>query len=64
MRGLIQAMSGKQPDRTATAAAIGYARDDLASFATLMHRRFELAALHRAIIEQLERVEHGEIDNL
>jgi hypothetical protein len=27
-------------------------------------RRFELAALHRAIIEQLERVERGDIDRL
>jgi hypothetical protein len=51
-------------NRTATQAAIAFARDDLASFATLMHRRFDLAALHRAIIEQLERVQRGEIDRL
>jgi len=29
-----------------------------------MHRRFELASLHRAIIEQLERVECGKIDRV
>ena len=57
-------MSGKQPDRTATQAAIDFARSDLASFATLMHRRFELTRHCRLIIEQLERVERGEIDRL
>jgi len=50
--------------RTATQSAIELSRGDLACFATLMHRRFELASLHQAIIEQLERVERGEIDRL
>jgi hypothetical protein len=57
-------MSGKHLDRTAIQAAIGFACDDLASFATLMHRRFEFTRHHRLIIEQLERVERGEIDRL
>lgn len=57
-------MAKQDRSRTATDAAIAFARDDLASFATLMHRRFELARHHRSIIEQLERVERGEIDRL
>ena len=36
----------------------------LACFATLMHRRFDLAPLHQQIIEQLERVEAGTVDRL
>ena len=57
-------MAKQDRSRTATDAAIAFARDDLASFATLMHRRFELTRHHRLIIEQLERVERGEIDRL
>ena len=40
------------------------ARGDLACFATLTHRRFDLAPLHQQIIEQLKRVEAGVIDRL
>jgi hypothetical protein len=60
----IRRTAGEPQDRTPTEAAIAFARADLASFATLMHRRFELTRHHRLIIEQLERVERGEIDRL
>jgi predicted phage terminase large subunit-like protein len=47
-----------------TEAARELARRGLAPFATLMFRRFELAAHLRMVIRQLERVERGEIDRL
>jgi predicted phage terminase large subunit-like protein len=57
-------MASKQPDRTATQAAIAFAREDLASFSTLAWPKFELAHHHRAIIERLEAVERGDISRL
>jgi predicted phage terminase large subunit-like protein len=50
--------------RTAASHAIEFSRSDLACFATLMRRRFEIAPLHQQIIEQLERIESGAIDRL
>lgn len=47
-----------------TQRAVDLARADLACFATLMHRRFDIAPLHRLLIEKLERVERGDIDRL
>jgi hypothetical protein len=47
-----------------TNQAVELARGDLVCFATLLHRRFDLAPLHQRIIEQLERVEAGTIDRL
>jgi hypothetical protein len=42
----------------------GHGARGLASFATLVYRRFELAAHLRTVIRQLERIERGEIDRL
>lgn len=56
-------VSPKKPATTRTQALIK-ARGSLASFATLMYTRFEVAAHHRKIIDALEKVERGEIDRL
>src|SRR5580704_11953978 len=40
------------------------AKSSLISFTEYTYRRYETAAIHRQIAEQLERVERGEIDRL
>jgi hypothetical protein len=44
--------------------AIALARADLAAYSAAMWPRFEMAPHHRMIIDELERVERGEIDRL
>jgi predicted phage terminase large subunit-like protein len=51
--------------KTTTAdAAMALARTDLACYCAIAWHRFELAHHHRLIIDQLERIERGEIDRL
>jgi len=44
--------------------AIELARADLAAYASAMWPPFQLASHHRTIIDQLERIERGELDRL
>jgi hypothetical protein len=52
----------KQHQRDGLQKAVDLARGDLACFATLMHRRFEIAPPHGLLIEKLKSVERGDID--
>lgn len=45
-------------------SALALARADLAAYATAMWPPFELARHHRLVVEELERIERGEIDRL
>jgi predicted phage terminase large subunit-like protein len=47
-----------------TLEAIEKARTDLAIYASLMWPPFELARHHKLLVEELERVERGEVDRL
>jgi hypothetical protein len=60
--GRTKTRGAKAPNPTEAAREL--ARHGLASFATLVYRRFELAAHLRMVIRQLERIERGEIDRL
>ena len=60
--GRTKTRGAKAPNPTEAAREL--ARHGLASFATLVYRRFELTAHLRMVIRQLERIERGEIDRL
>ena len=63
-KGRDQKLDTRAKARAQTEAAFAKARDDFGVYAGLMHPRFQMARHSRMIVEQLERVERGEIDRL